>query len=185
MEDWVEKYSEQHKRKYWANKVTGKTTWTNPTSGTGTERTEAVNPAGAGGGTTVESSGNDWVEKYSEQHKRKYWANKVTGKTSWTNPAPQTSSAAETTTTSEDGTDDWAEKYSEQHKRKYWANKVTGKTTWTNPNLAGMATPASISEAKNEDEWLEKFSAQVSDRGREWSRGASSSHCGCRSSHET
>jgi hypothetical protein len=32
MEEWVEKYSELHKRKYWANKVTGKTTWTNPTS---------------------------------------------------------------------------------------------------------------------------------------------------------
>jgi hypothetical protein len=167
MEEWTEKYSELHKRKYWANKTTGKTSWTNPNPNPNPD-TEVA--AASPQVDRVNAVTNDWVEKYSEQHKRKYWANKVTGKTSWTNPN-LTSESSETApqpagATSSDS--EWIEKYSEQHKRKYWTNKTTGKTSWTNPSPSSASTvptaatgvTGASSEAKESEEWVEKFSEQ-------------------------
>jgi heat shock protein HslJ len=28
--EWIEKYSQQHKRKFWKNQITGKATWDDP-----------------------------------------------------------------------------------------------------------------------------------------------------------
>jgi hypothetical protein len=104
----------------------------------------------------INSEMEEWVEKFSEQHQRKYWAHKTTGKTSWTNPNPTAEVASTQVVAVASVTNDWVEKFSEQHKRKYWANKVTGKTSWTNPNPTSTSVEIS-SQVAGEGEWVEKF----------------------------
>jgi hypothetical protein len=196
-EDWEEKYSEQHKRKFWKNKKTGKSSWTEPPKVVKSKTT-----AGAAGGTAAEAAeelvpDEDWEEKYSEQHKKKFWKNKKSGKSSWTEPpkVAKKSSATEPSATapssSTDGSgntkaetemvadEDWEEKYSEQHKRKFWKNKKTGKSSWTEPPkvakkvsveaasasttaapapAAAVATAAPQSELVPDEDWEEKYS---------------------------
>lgn len=147
--EWIEKYSEQHKRKYWKNSITNQTTWTEPEKTTPniTQGVNAIN----------QSIDETWIEKYSEKHKRKYWQNSKTGQTSWTEPEKSTASMVNQKTNNEE----WQEKYSEQHKRKYWRNSVTGKTSWTPPTIAIEPKKSeSNTSAISTSEWVEKYSQQ-------------------------
>jgi hypothetical protein len=149
--EWEEKYSDEHKRPYWSNTMTGERTWTKPVAGgaaaASPPRAEVASPrlaaAVANGdvGATPDGS-SDWEEKYSEEHKRAYWSNKKTGERTWTKPVAGGAAAASPRlvaaggAAATDGSSDWEEKYSEVHKRAYWSNKKTGESTWTKPVAA-------------------------------------------------
>lgn len=169
--EWEEKYSDKHKRKYWVNKVTKKTTWTEPL---------AVGAVAMTNTTSIETkeSESEWEEKYSDKHKRKYWVNKVTKKTTWEEPPkpvvvkPVTSDAVKDGGATNDegngknehaeegvqnvelrGTDfvpltewEWEEKFSDQHNRKYWMDKNTKKTTWEEPKRTESVAVSSSSK---------------------------------------
>jgi hypothetical protein len=177
--DWVEDFNEKHKRKYWKNIKTGEKSW-NPPPNLGTADAKPVDTVS----DSHEATSDDWIEGYSEKHKRKYWKNKTTGKSQWTNPngtTPGTLSKTGSFTSlslaqeSHTPATEWEELYSEKHKRKYWKNKATGKMSWTKPTEATatadeqstVAAPiAPVSEAKqsaaegNESEWTELYSQQ-------------------------
>lgn len=46
----------------------------------------AVAPAASRSQSTLS---REWVEKYSQQHKRKFWKNQITGKSTWEDPFAQ------------------------------------------------------------------------------------------------
>ena len=168
--EWVEKYSEKHKKKFWKHKTTGETTWKEPP--------KPVAPATSS--TEKKDSGNEnsaaeweWVEKYSEKHKKKFWKHKTTGETTWKEPpkpvAPATSSVEKKDSGNENSAAEWEwlEKYSEKHKKKFWKHKTTGETTWKEPPKP--VAPATSSVEKKDDgnenadkavewEWVEKYS---------------------------
>lgn len=164
--DWVESYSEKHKRKFWKNKVTGKSSWTKPEESISAAEgkddasvnTAALSVAASGASAApaaATSAEDDWVEGYSEKHKRKYWKSKSTGKVSWKPPAEATKASANDADASTVGTtagvdataaavaaaDDgeWEERFSEKANRKYWKNKTTGKTSWHAPTATSAA----------------------------------------------
>ena len=98
-EDWIEKYSDQHKRKFWKNTLTGEKSWKVPTPKPvsvpvmassdqivppGSEKPQEVE-ADNGSGSVDESS--EWEEKYSEKHGKSYYLNKKTKKKSWNPPS--------------------------------------------------------------------------------------------------
>jgi hypothetical protein len=178
--DWEEKYSEKHKKKFWKNRVTGESSWKDPNIVAASESASqlesssvTVNPFTS----ESKSASHDWEEKYSEKHKKKFWKNKVTGESSWKDPAVQiasdaaTSSAASSSSSSVDNTavasnSDWEEKYSEKHKKQFWKNKVTGESSWKDPNLSSSSvttpavtpTPSMNEETKNsQSDWEEKY----------------------------
>ena len=152
-EEWTELYSEKHKKKYWKNKSTGKTSWSAPAQGvpissTGENEASHIEVASTSAAVTPAVTGDEWEEHFSEKHKKKYWKNKTTGKTSWTAPEKtpianvQTATATETATAETSSNDngknhssEWEELYSEKHKKKYWKNKTTGKTSWADPSI--------------------------------------------------
>ena len=143
--EWDELYSEKHKRKYWKNKTTGKTSWSAPQlqiePNTITEEKGETTLVEVSTSSTMQPVGDQWEELFSEKHKRKYWKNKSTGKTSWTDPernAPVANALSTITDTtsgenSKSDSSEWEELYSEKHKKKYWKNKSTGKSTWIDP----------------------------------------------------
>lgn len=159
-EEWVKGYSEKHKRTYWKNKATGKTSWTDPAKSSQSANASVASiPAGA------EGADSEWVEGYSEKHKRNYWKNKTTGKTSWTNPIPAASAesssavAAAGAGASDHAASEWVESYSEKHKRKFWKNTATSKTSWKDPHQDAQSV---VSEAKSSGTvgsvWVEGYS---------------------------
>jgi hypothetical protein len=177
-EDWEEKYSDQHKKKFWKNKKTGKSSWTEPPK-------VPKKSTGGGEAVTTEISSStqdmvadeDWEEKYSEQHKKKFWKNKKTGKSSWTEPpkVPKSATSATTPATATQATtssetemvadEDWEEKYSDQHKKKFWKNKKTGKSSWTEPPKVpkkstggGETAKPALEEMVVDEDWEEKYS---------------------------
>lgn len=155
-EEWEELFSDKHNRKYWKNKVTGKSSWTAP------ETTVASKPAAAAEASSSSSAAaaSEWEELYNEKHKRKYWKNKVTGKSSWTAPEVAASAAAtENKVAQESQAEEWEELFSEKHNRKYWKSKLTGKSSWTAPPAkpAVEASTASESKAAAADEWEELY----------------------------
>jgi hypothetical protein len=158
-DEWEELFSEKHNRKYWKNKSTGKTQWTNPapasalnaaaaTSATSEQKESSSSPSGD---TDTAKAQDEWVEMFSEKHKKKYWKNKSTGKTSWTDPASTVAddakSAASPPPADAAKAEEWEELFSEKHKRKYWKNKSSGKTQWTDPNAASKAADAAAAAA--------------------------------------
>ncbi len=187
MGDWEELFSEKHKRKYWKNKSTGKTSWTDPSKeGDGVAAVASSTAAMETKSSSVEvkpvassnAGSTEWEELYSEKHKRKYWKHKTTGKTSWTAPetgatseAPAKASEVNPPSASASGANstvsEWEELYSEKHKRKYWKHKTTGKTSWTAPTETSSAvvssepsasTPATSASVAQQDEWEELYS---------------------------
>ena len=58
----------------------------------GSASAQSSAPTAVAKDNTPSAAADEWIEAYSEKHKRKYWKNKVTGKTSWT--APEKSPAA-------------------------------------------------------------------------------------------
>eukprot|EP01035_Chromulina_nebulosa_P039136 gene39136-52887_t len=104
--EWEELYSEKHKKKYWKNKSTGKSSWIDPATlkekeaPTKAKPAETAPPSGhtttakveVEAGPVVIATEDEWEELFNQKHQRKYWKNKSTGKSSWTNP--NTTSAA-------------------------------------------------------------------------------------------
>ena len=99
-EDWVEKFSDQHKRKFWKNKTTGKSSWTEPPK---IKKMVPKSGGGGGGGGGGGSGGMesadveeeteeiivpdaDYEESYDVQRKRKIWKHKTSGKLLLTEP---------------------------------------------------------------------------------------------------
>eukprot|EP01031_Cornospumella_fuschlensis_P030241 gene30241-36546_t len=145
-DEWEELYNEKHKRKYWKNKVTGKSSWTPPSAASNAphaeSKSETPTPSIANSAAQEgKATGGDWVELFSEKHKKKYWKNNVTGKTSWTPPTAEILVKPDAKGTAS-GSDEWEELFNEKHKRKYWKNKVTGKTSWTPPTGNKDPTPS-------------------------------------------
>jgi len=168
--EWEEKFSKEKNKKYWKNKVTGKSSWT-PPAGTG----DASKPAATASAPAVETAvaaDSEWEEKFSKEKNKKYWKNKVTGKSSWTPPPTATAatSAAPAAAAGETAaSDDWEEKFSKEKNKKYWKNKVTGKSTWVDPHQEAKKTGDDISvvsalttatNAAAASEWEEKFSKE-------------------------
>jgi hypothetical protein len=79
---WVEKHSEEHSRSYWVNPSTGERTWNKPAE------LDNSSSTGSTGGTpgAAAAAASTWVEKYSEEHSRSYWANPSTGERTWNKP---------------------------------------------------------------------------------------------------
>ena len=128
---------------------------------------------------------NEWEERYSKKHDRKYWKNKNTGESSWKDPNKINSKKKRSDNTKEsnnngdkiditdvvvnnvesnadedhtniaskeekndntiidvekdqkeerlEGENVWVEKYSKKHDKKYWKNEVNGETSWKDP----------------------------------------------------
>ena len=141
--DWVEGFSKKHDKKYWKNKTTGKTSWTDPTKddkkATGSKGSDTTKSI------ATKSAPTEWVEGFSKKHDRKYWKNATTGKTSWTDPNSEdgnksaeahpssSASAPEQESHSGTGSSEWEEGFNKKHNRKYWKNKATGKISWKQP----------------------------------------------------
>jgi hypothetical protein len=198
--DWDNLYSEKYTRKYWKNKKTGEISWTDPTTGAGGGSTRTTTTKTS---TTQESQsgGSDWEELFSEKYKRRYWKNKLSGETTWTNPSGAASTAAQSTSPAASPAatprsptvspkranvvygasptiidPDWNELYSEKYKRKYWKHKTSGETSWRQPmkpaSEAGAVTgttalaPSSSSTSSSsqpgqmevDSDWMELYS---------------------------
>jgi chromosome segregation ATPase len=172
--EWEEKFHSGKQRKYWKNKATGKTTWSEPFVKTPSGDVVKFSATSTSSATSESSSSNmeeEWEEKFSVQHKKKYWKNKTTGKTSWKEPSPPPQSAASVTepgglagslkksastlkaeravsctadtTETEEVEWEWEEKFHAAKNRKYWKNKKTGKSTWTEPPKTFSSTASS------------------------------------------
>ena len=101
--EWDERHSAEHNRKYWVNRTTGKSTWHDPNREAQTTR--ARQPTGGarqsqatrarqptGGARPAQQSA--WVERYSDQHQRKFWTNRSTGESTWNDPTTTTQNPA-------------------------------------------------------------------------------------------
>ena len=101
--EWDERHSAEHNRKYWVNTTTGKSTWHDPNREAQTTR--ARQPTGGarqsqatrarqptGGARPAQQSA--WVERYSDQHQRKFWTNRSTGESTWNDPTRTTQNPA-------------------------------------------------------------------------------------------
>jgi hypothetical protein len=67
-EDWEEKYSEQHKRKFWKNKKTGKSSWTEPPKVSKAATTKAAGESSKKPSPTEESSATELVPPLQQTH---------------------------------------------------------------------------------------------------------------------
>ena len=175
-EDWEELFSEKHRKVYWKNKNTGKSTWVNPLKATAShsESEAAVPPKSSPNPTdTTETAGHrqdEWTELFSEKKGKKYWKNNITGQSTWVQPSviqTLTATASEVTgKEKEEGKekekgkemDDWEELYSEKKGRKYWKNRITGKSTWDPPTSSNSASAPESKSTVHSDEWEELFS---------------------------
>jgi hypothetical protein len=101
------------------------------------------NPAAARpDGSSKISTNNQWEEKFDAKSQRKYWKNKVTGKSQWADPNATAASSSATSKSaavlSADNktstNNQWEEKFDAKSQRKYWKNKETGKSQWADPN---------------------------------------------------
>ena len=169
--EWVEKYSEKHKKKFWKHKTTGETTWKEPPKPVA-PATSSVEKKGDGNVNADKAVEWEWVEKYSEKHKKKFWKHKTTGETTWKEPAKPVGPATSSVEKKDDGNVnadkavewEWVEKYSEKHKKKFWKHKTTGETTWKEPaKPVAPATSSADDGNVNADkavewEWEEKYS---------------------------
>ena len=164
-EEWEEKFSKEKNKPYWKNKVTGKSTWNNPLSTTTAAPTPAAPVASA-----APAQSDEWEEKFSKEKNKPYWKNKVTGKSTWTDPHKQevtaTGPANPPPVVAAAVNDEWEEKFSKEKNKPYWKNKTTGKSTWTDPHkeaasaTATVAPAAAATESAADDEWEEKFSKE-------------------------
>jgi hypothetical protein len=141
--DWEQKFSDEHQRAFYRNKVTGESSWVRPAV---SRNTPAPSSRAAGREDSTSSAQATlpagWSESYSQPHQRAYYRNIQTGETSWTRPAVLTPASASNSTHRSGQTDNplsgWTEVYSEAHKRSYFRNTASGETSWTRP--AGEAT---------------------------------------------
>lgn len=127
-----EGFSVKHNRKFWKNTQTGEIVWKDPNkSKKNVDDSKSANPS-----NRMESAESEWVEAFSEKHKRKFWRNKATGETVWKDPtqgqANITSAKVEATTLIPES--DWKECFSEKHQRKFWRHKTSGEIVWKDPN---------------------------------------------------
>ena len=63
------------------------------------QRIPAMPPIAPAPSRSQQTLSREWTEKYSQQHKRKFWKNNVTGKSTWEDPFKRQSSAPTSTTT--------------------------------------------------------------------------------------
>eukprot|EP01043_Picozoa_sp_COSAG02_P037443 COSAG02_NODE_2808_length_7981_cov_8.763385_3_plen_541_part_00 len=101
--------------------------------------------------TTHLPAQTDWQERFSDEHNRKYWVNRTTGKSSWVEPEQQAQHTPparrqERTPTADSGSA-WDKLFSEQHNRHYWSNSSTGERTWTDPTTSSVQNPTRLSRA--------------------------------------
>lgn len=160
--DWVRSYSEKKKAHYWKNKVTGESTWKDPTISTNKAEEGTV---------TNKAVTSEWTEHYSEKHQKAYWKNTTTGKSTFTNPnnssTMKETEKASSTETATYNPEEWEEKYDKKKEKKYWKNKTTGKATYSDPSKATSSTLSKTnSSSSNKEttiavastEWEEKYS---------------------------
>lgn len=81
---WSEKFSSKHQRRYWKNEDTGESTWKDPAA-------DAIAPTPIRPRTPTPPlpepvPEEEWSEKFSERHKRRYWKNNNTGESTWKDP---------------------------------------------------------------------------------------------------
>lgn len=175
---WEEAYSKKHERKYWRNKLTKETTWTDPNAAktnpsNQSSKTEAVDK-NIEKHVNNQSASDDWDEKYSEKYKKKFWKNKKTGETTWANPmATSTETGKEHGALKGDSKSDssaskasaaeneWEEKYSEKYKKPFWKNKTTGETTWKKPAMTAIAPTTAIAATNTQQSNAENTNSAV------------------------
>ena len=148
--DWVEKYDFKKEKKYWRNKVTGKSTWVDPNKGAASATTSTAtdkSPAPVGADMVVDDLlslapapvESEWVEKFDAKKGKKYWKNKATGKSTWVDPNKGAAPISIAAVKSNDAT--------------------TDSTTGGAP-VPGSVDGASVPAAPVESEWVEKFDAK-------------------------
>mmetsp|Transcript_8883 Transcript_8883/g.13315 ORF Transcript_8883/g.13315 Transcript_8883/m.13315 type:complete len:483 (+) Transcript_8883:153-1601(+) len=89
---WEERYSDKHKRKYWVNKTTRRSSWVPPAL----SQTHNQHSNGTDGVKDVSEDENEegkWVNKYSQKHARPYWRHSKSGEVIWKRPADANSPA--------------------------------------------------------------------------------------------
>jgi hypothetical protein len=174
--DWVKGFSEKKQAPFWKNKVTGESTWKDPTGGADDVSVKSTNKAKSEAGDTAVESGStynpdEWEEKFDKKKEKKYLKNKVTGKATYNDPSKEATKPAAEAAASVAGTgstynpDEWEEKFDKKKEKKYWKNKVTGKATYNDPSTeatkpaadSAAAAPAESGSPYNPDEWEEKF----------------------------
>jgi hypothetical protein len=150
MSDWVKGFNEKHQRDYWKNKVTGETSWKDPTGGNASSKKSKSEEASVVSESKVSSELSDWVKGFNEKHQRDFWKNKTTGETTWKDPNKGTDKASnEASAMSETKAagSDWVKGFNEKHQRDFWKNKTTGETTWKDPAKAGTTAKSGGDDA--------------------------------------
>ena len=176
---WVEKYSEEKKKKYWKNKITKKSTWVCPFKDNTETRSSSITPfsneikeslkSNSHGSKTCAEVEAEWVERYSSEKGKKYWKNVITKETTWHDPRDIPTSID--IPDGREAVSDWVEKYDKNKNKKYWKNYTTGETTWKDPNVnkkrnsstdiinatSGKRNSNLLAACDEESDWVEKY----------------------------
>ena len=172
---WVEKYSEQHQRRYWKNTDTGEKSWTRPplNSSKGNKDDHNKNDrvkTDEGG----DYNDGDWEERFSDEHGKAYFYNKKTKRKSWTrqtsNPEaivnkeqsakelPRTKSTGSLKNNIADINDEgeWEQKFSDKHGKSYYVNKKSKRKSWICPGKEFSDDLAKKNDTEIEKEMTDK-----------------------------
>ena len=158
---WSEHWSEEYGRPFWCRSDTGETTWTKPQDES--LMLEAAVDVAVDAAVDVDPLGAEvpgWERKWSEEHERPFWRNKITEELTWIQPGTKEGDdTKEETFTTINALADKIEEipgyemgFSEQYQRPFWKNVSTGEATWIQPEpdlnaaaqqLMAMDTPVS------------------------------------------
>ena len=135
--DWEERFSTQHNRRYWVNRSTSETTWNQPRGSFA-----ASNSISGARGGIAQRQQHDMGDKATTASAGPRLSSP--GRSAGTRGPQHDGSYRHASSMRRapgvGGSQQWVQRYSEKHGRPYWYHVETGERTWTDPSLGNASS---------------------------------------------